>query len=170
MKCHVDTQGSTEVCHILTKKITLPLCLFFLFLSPFSFFFILFLTAWFFIFSPAPFPPPPLAILFCTIYTPANGLAWYRINSIKSILFDIKFQLTSIRYWDRSNEFDTYSICVCLFFSIDLYLNSKSAVLDIFIRPLNWFLFLKGNFTIFISVRVSISLFLWGERWKKVFL
>ena len=121
-------------------------------------------------FSPAPFPPPPLAILFCTIYTPANGLAWYRINSIKSILFDIKFQLTSIRYWDRSNEFDTYSICVCLFFSIDLYLNSKSAVLDIFIRPLNWFLFLKGNFTIFISVRVSISLFLWGERWKKVFL
>ena len=37
MKCNVNIQLSTKVCHILTNKITLPLFLFFFFLSPFSF-------------------------------------------------------------------------------------------------------------------------------------
>ena len=71
MKCHVNIQLSTEVCHILTKKS----------LSPFSFSsfsFPLFPSfsfcsslPHFSFFSPAPFPPP-LAIVFCTIYTPAS--------------------------------------------------------------------------------------------------
>merc|ERR1711911_411712 len=69
MKCHLNIRYSV---HYINIKITLPLFLFFFFLFPFSFFFILFPTASFFIFfSRPPFPPPPLAIVFCTIYTPA---------------------------------------------------------------------------------------------------
>ena len=72
MKCHVNIQWSTEVCHIF-KKINLPFSF-----SSFSFplfpsFSFCSPLPHFSFFSTAPFPPP-LAIVFCTIYTPVADL------------------------------------------------------------------------------------------------
>ena len=69
MKCHVNIQLSTKVCHILTKKNHTPPFLRF----PFPFFLLFHFVPHCFIFLfffPGTIPPPPLAIVFCKISTP----------------------------------------------------------------------------------------------------
>ena len=70
MKCHDSIQLSTKVWPILTKKITVPLFLFFFVLSPFLFFLLFHLVTHCPIFHLFTGTIPPLAIVFCKIYTP----------------------------------------------------------------------------------------------------
>ena len=70
MKCHDSIQLSTKVWPILTKKITVPLFLFSFVLSPFLFFLLFHLVTHCPIFHLFTGTIPPLAIVFCKIYTP----------------------------------------------------------------------------------------------------